>query len=77
MPIYEYTCKQCADAFELLIRGNEAPACPACGSQSLEKQLSVPAAHLASSSELPICQRPMPSGGCGLPQCGGGTCAGM
>ena len=31
MPIYEYACKSCGHEFEELIRGNEQPACPACG----------------------------------------------
>jgi putative FmdB family regulatory protein len=76
MPIYEYNCSACDSQFELLVRGSEKPACPECGSKKLEKQLSVPAAHTAAAkSSLPMCDSPM-SGGCGLPQCGGGSCAG-
>ena len=71
MPLYEYTCHDCHSQFELLIRGSEAPQCPQCDSQRLEKLLSVPAAHSAGGNELPVC-RPMPTGGCGLPQCGQG-----
>jgi putative FmdB family regulatory protein len=74
MPLYEYACQSCQSQFELLIRGSEQPHCPECDSSRLEKLLSVPAAHSAGSSELPVCQ-PMPSGGCGLPQCGQGDCA--
>jgi putative FmdB family regulatory protein len=72
MPLYEYACCDCHSEFELLVRGSEQPQCPACESRKLEKLLSVPAAHTASR-DLPTCQ-PMPSGGCGLPQCGQGGC---
>jgi putative FmdB family regulatory protein len=73
MPIYEYSCRQCTSDFELLIRGSESPQCPQCGSHELEKQFSVPAAHSASRSRLPICEPPSDAG-CGLPQCGAGRC---
>ncbi len=76
MPLYEYKCDKCHEQAELLVRGSETPKCPACGSVKLTKLLSVPAAHShGSGGELPMCQ-PMPSGGCGLPQCGMGRCAG-
>lgn len=45
MPIYEYTCTDCSDEFELLIRGGEKPACPSCGSANLEKRFSLPRVH--------------------------------
>ena len=75
MPIYEYSCERCESAFELLVRGSEEPVCPECGSTRLEKLLSVPAAHIGGSKSLPICDSPASGGGCGLPQCGGGSCA--
>jgi putative FmdB family regulatory protein len=76
MPLYEYTCASCERDFELLVRFGENPPCPECGSPRLEKQLSVPVAHVAGGkSSLPICETPTPGGGCGLPQCGGGHCA--
>ena len=77
MPIYEYQCGQCASQFELLVRGGETPVCPECESKQLSKQLSVPAAHMASGNQLPVCREPAPRGGCGLPQCGAGFCAGQ
>ena len=73
MPIYEYVCRKCSDEFEVLVRGGEQPECPACGSNSLQKQFSVPAAHAGKSMDLPMCDTPS-SGGCGLPQCGQGRC---
>lgn len=60
MPIYEYQCQSCCKKIELLIRGDETPECPDCGSQSLTKEFSVPAAHHGGSAgSLSV----MPSGG--------------
>ncbi|MBW3600934.1 MAG: zinc ribbon domain-containing protein [Planctomycetes bacterium] len=73
MPLYEYRCRSCDAEFELLIRGQETPICPTCRTSDVEKHLSVPAAHSASRSSLPVCE-PAPSAGCGLPQCGAGRC---
>lgn len=73
MPLYEYTCEKCHSDFELLIRGEEKPVCPDCGSNRLEKHFSVPAAHTRGASSLPVCE-PTPSAGCGRPQCGMGGC---
>ncbi len=77
MPIYEFTCDGCESDFEVLVRGDEQPTCPSCGGVKLAKQFSVPAAHVSGSSALPVCAPPSPGGGCGLPQCGTGRCAGM
>jgi putative FmdB family regulatory protein len=74
MPIYEYSCEDCGNEFELLVRDSEPPACPTCGTSRLEKRFSVPAAHTRSSSLLPMSERPSAGGGCGLPQCGMGGC---
>lgn len=69
MPIYEYVCPTCVEEFEVLVRGNDQPACPTCGSKKIERQLSVPAAHVGSRSQsLPVCQAD--SG----PPCGQGFC---
>lgn len=40
MPIYEYTCEKCGNAFEELVFGDgETMKCPSCGGQA-QKQLS-------------------------------------
>jgi putative FmdB family regulatory protein len=44
MPLYDFRCHRCNKTFELLIRGSDIPACPACGNQELEKLLSPTAA---------------------------------
>jgi len=72
MPIYEYTCQDCERQVELLVRGSERPVCPECGSEQLEKLLSVPAAHTSGEKSLPIAGdgfRPCGMGGCGRPEC--------
>jgi putative FmdB family regulatory protein len=43
VPIFEYACRACGRQFEQLVRTGDTPACPACASQDLEKQLSIPA----------------------------------
>ena len=70
MPIYEYSCTACGQEFEVLIRGQEKPVCPSCGTSQLTKNLSVPAAHTAT---------PQPSGcpvreSCGAANCCGNAC---
>lgn len=42
MPIFDFVCKQCNNEFEALVRGTAAAKCPACGSEKLERQLSMP-----------------------------------
>jgi putative FmdB family regulatory protein len=41
MPIYEYRCRACAHVFEALVRTGDAPTCPACGVDDLERLLSL------------------------------------
>lgn len=40
MPLYSYRCTRCNSEFELLVRSSDAPTCPECGSQALERQVS-------------------------------------
>lgn len=40
MPFYSYRCRGCDALFETLVTASEVPACPSCGSQDLERQLS-------------------------------------
>ena len=72
MPLYEYRCEACGESLELLVRSDEKPVCTVCGSKKLEKQFSVPAAHV-SGGGLPIRDQPT-FGGCSRPGCGPGGC---
>ena len=40
MPLFDFRCRACGDAFEALVRPPAVPACPACGSSELERLLS-------------------------------------
>jgi putative FmdB family regulatory protein len=40
VPLYEYQCRRCQHAFELLVRTGDVPACPACQSIDLERSIS-------------------------------------
>ena len=72
MPLYEYACQTCAHQFELLVRSSEAPACPACHGTSLERKLSVFAAHTGAAPSRAAA--PGPCGTCGDPR-GPGACS--
>jgi putative FmdB family regulatory protein len=43
MPVYEYHCNQCGEAFEKMVRFSEAdraPVCPKCGAPDTRKKIS-------------------------------------
>ena len=67
MPLYEYRCPSCDERFEVLQRmgeGSGGLACPSCGGETLERQLSTFAGLSGSSTESgEACARP----GCGSP----------
>lgn len=60
MPLFRFVCGDCGTDSELLIRGSESPACPACSSERLVKQLSL--VNAVGQSSAPI-------EGCGASQC--------
>jgi putative FmdB family regulatory protein len=43
VPIFEYRCEGCGQAFELLVLKTTSPACPACQGTALERLVSRPA----------------------------------
>ncbi len=46
MPVYEYKCRDCGAAFEIMAHGYEAVPglkCPSCGALNVQKLFSVPA----------------------------------
>ena len=56
MPLYEYKCRGCGQNFEALVRPSdtEAPACPSCKSQDLERLLSLFAASSDGTRSLAL-----------------------
>jgi putative FmdB family regulatory protein len=72
MPIFEYICRDCHHRFETLVTAGRPPACPACQSDALDKQVSVFAvstrSHAAASEAAPCatCGDPRGAGSCSL-----------
>lgn len=73
MPLYEYACKSCAHQFEMLVRASETPECPSCHSTTLERKLSVFAAHtngtraqMTGAGACGTCGDPRGPGACSL-----------
>ncbi len=52
MPIFEYRCTACAEEFERLVRGSEAPECPACGETKVDRLLSLPRVKSSSTRAM-------------------------
>jgi putative FmdB family regulatory protein len=73
MPIYEYRCEACDHRFEALIRNADAPACPSCGSQTLEREFSTFAVSTGGASAMRSAA-PGSCGTCGDPR-GPGSCS--
>ena len=63
MPLYDYTCQECGQQAELLVRSDAPPQCPQCGSAKLSKLLSIVAAP--SRGESSGRGEELPSGPCG------------
>ncbi len=70
MPIYEYVCMSCESHFEELVRPDETPPCPDCGSENAKRQFSAFAAH--GLTKAPSAASGGQSGGTG--GCCGGSC---
>ena len=70
MPIYEYVCMSCESHFEELVRPDETPPCPDCGSEKAKRQFSAFAAHGLTKAPEPAA---VPAGSSGS---GGGCCGG-
>jgi putative FmdB family regulatory protein len=54
MPIYEYSCRKCKNAFEQLVRKGDVPACPKCNGQDLERLLSLCSVSSEHTREINI-----------------------
>ena len=75
MPIYEYQCKKCGNAFEALVPNADAKAaCDQCGSKQVVKQLSVFSASVATHASAPCSSGGCPTSGMAGTGCSGGGC---
>ncbi len=52
MPMFDFSCQGCEHSFELLVRKGDTICCPACGSETVEKLLSLPALKTSSTRGL-------------------------
>lgn len=73
MPLFEYVCRDCTRRFEAIVNRGATAACPGCGGDNLERQLSTFAvggqgARFAAREPMGAC------GTCGDPR-GPGSCA--
>lgn len=47
MPIYEFECTSCGEAFEVILDiGESSPSCPTCGGNKCRKLIGAPAVHV-------------------------------
>ncbi|HHT85631.1 MAG: FmdB family zinc ribbon protein [Bacillota bacterium] len=65
MPIFEFRCRHCGQVFECLVRKNDVPVCPECGSQDLTKLISMFSTNVRKGS----------AGQSSCASCSGGTCS--
>jgi putative FmdB family regulatory protein len=73
MPLFEYACRGCGHHFEYLTRDGQAPRCPSCTGEDLQKLLSafaVGANGPSRSASAPVSA----CGRCGDPR-GPGACS--
>jgi putative FmdB family regulatory protein len=69
MPIFEYRCGDCGEAFEAFVTAERKPECPACHGANLAKLLSSPGMVGPGNGRSE--RAPAPSmGGCGMGTCG-------
>jgi putative FmdB family regulatory protein len=52
VPIFEYRCLGCRNAFEMLVLKGSSPSCPACHGVDLERLVSIPAVKSESTHAL-------------------------
>jgi putative FmdB family regulatory protein len=57
MPLFAFVCRDCEKTSEILIRSEETPVCPQCGSRHMEKQMS----HFAPMRGAESTPAPMPA----------------
>ena len=73
MPLFAYRCRACGAEFQTLVTLDETPACKACASADLERQLSLIASP-AKSGEMGASDRGETPCGADMDGCCGGVC---
>lgn len=74
MPIFEYECAQCHEKFEMLVfRSDEQVTCPNCGSDGVQKVMSV--FGFKSGGDKGAASSRMGSGASSCAGCAGGSCS--
>ncbi len=70
MPLYDFTCQDCGNRFEKLVRGEVDSAgvdCPECAGTHVQRNISLPAAPISSPEAVPSACGSGPP--CGAPWC--------
>ena len=73
MPIFEYKCNQCGIDFEMLVNPSTLPVCKSCGSENIEKKLSLFGFSTNTGNDTPSCADSC-GGGFNQGTCGSGMC---
>ena len=70
MPLFEYECQACHEAFEALVttKSAETVRCPKCDSTNVSKLLGLPTAKVVEGGTLTNCRGDGPP--CGALGCG-------
>jgi putative FmdB family regulatory protein len=56
MPIYEFSCRSCAQQFETLVRTGDVPQCPSCAGQDLERIISLFAVNSEGTRSIALAE---------------------
>lgn len=73
MPIYEFLCNKCGNAFEELTSGDARVSCPSCGAQDAQRLMSACVRHQRGGNGQAPTAPASSGGGCG--GCSGGNCS--
>ena len=68
MPLYQYTCNDCENDFEMLVNRGDTVQCPKCHGDDFEKLPSMPGMPQVKDAFPTACGDPS------LPPCGAAGC---
>jgi putative FmdB family regulatory protein len=72
MPLYDFACEECGQPFEALVRSDSEAAtleCPHCAGKKVQKQLSLPARPVQSTTAAALPSACGEGPPCGAPWC--------